>query len=277
MSVQNNLKKPVFTKSMLGYTPKEVDQYIEYMNERYAAVSRDVSELKRRVTRLQLGLETSAAETEVVPQAETGFSDAALEKLRRMIAAERSRHEEALDALLSFIETHSHGESIPEAVSVHDFADEDDGFVPLDDEESAFEHLVLSEEDVEWEEALEGFISDAGDDATDTVEANTDEDEGPADEEEVLTAPISEEYITESEEDTESEEAQEAQEAVTEKKKTPAELAAELDFYSDTVVKDGESYDPMTLAQNATMKRRRPTLEDFMSPLGNDEKPKQRR
>ena len=57
MSAQNNFKKPVFTKSVMGYTPREVDQYIEYMNEQYAAATRDIAELRRRLTRYQLGLD----------------------------------------------------------------------------------------------------------------------------------------------------------------------------------------------------------------------------
>lgn len=46
--------------------------------------------------------------------------------------------------------------------------------------------------------------------------------------------------------------------------KTPAEIAAELDFYTDSVYRNGESFDPMTLAHNATSKRK-PTLDDFFS------------
>ena len=59
-------------------------------------------------------------------------------------------------------------------------------------------------------------------------------------------------------------------------KQTRAQLALELDFYSDEVVRDGESYDPMTLARNASMQRKRPSLEDFMNPLDEGEKPKRR-
>jgi hypothetical protein len=49
----------------------------------------------------------------------------------------------------------------------------------------------------------------------------------------------------------------------TEKKeKTPAEMAAELDFYTDSVFRDGESFDPMTLAHNSASSRK-PKYEDF--------------
>lgn len=272
MSAQNNLKKPAFTKIMLGYNPKEVDQYIEYITERYAAVSRDVSELRRRVSRLQFELDSIKEQSEPEVQS-CGFTDAALDRLRYMIEAERSRHEEALNALVSFIDTHSHGEDVPAKAPPMDEpemitfdVENDDNFVPLDDEP------LISDADAEWQEVLESFISDAED-----VEPAKVEDESAeyADAEAVFAAPISGAYLenTDTENtdtaETTTEPAAEAAppETAPERKKTPAELAAELDFYSDNVVRDGESYDPMTLAQSSTMKRRRPTLEDFMKPM----------
>lgn len=57
MSVQNNLKKPAFTKTVMGYTVSEVDKYIEHITERYNSVSAENSELKRRVLRLQMKLD----------------------------------------------------------------------------------------------------------------------------------------------------------------------------------------------------------------------------
>ena len=263
MSAQNNLKKPVFTKSVMGYTPKEVDQYIEYMNERYAALRSDVAELKRRLTRFQLGLDRVDEKENV--QAESGFSDAALDKFRHMIASERSRHGEALDALLSFIETYKDGTEVREK-AVMDMSD--DGFVPLDDDfdvEAADgnDAAVLSEEDAEWEQALESFI------------AGTAEDEAEGSEEEAVLTETEEIPVAEEICDAEAEAADEP-EREAEPSKTPAQLALELDFYSDDVVRDGESYDPMTLAQNATMQRKRPSFADFMNPLGDGEKPKRK-
>lgn len=250
MSVQNTLKKPEFTKTMLGYNPQEVDRYIEYLTERYAAVSRDVSELKRRLTRLQLGLDTPEAENNTPDRG--GFSDAAVDRLRHMIFAERNRHEEALDALLEFIESHKMGEGVKEAPSF------DDEFVPLDDEdcdlapreEQVIADFGLSEEDEEWTETLDEFIEDAGEDAEDELEIE-------------LDIELDDEGETETETETE---------AKAEEARTPAQLAAELDFYSDSVVRDGESYDPMTLAHSATMKRKRPTAEDFLNPIEDGRK-----
>lgn len=260
MSTQNNLKKPVFTKSMLGYTTKEVDQYIEYVNERYNALSRDVSELKRRVTRLQLGLESpnNSEEATTSASSDTGFTDAAIDRLRGMIEAERLRHEEALSALLGFIESHSHGEELPEKVTEDNLMTENE-FVPLLDD-ADIDSMIISEDDAEWKEALESFIADAAESDDEQAEAEA--------EAEVLT-----ETETEA---SEIAEVNEEAKAISEKKKTPAELAAELDFYSDNVVRDGESYDPMTLAQSATMKRRRPTLEDFMNPIYDGDEPKKK-
>jgi len=272
MSTQNNLKKPVFTKSMLGYTTKEVDQYIEYVNERYNALSRDVSELKRRVTRLQLGLESPNNSEEATTSAstDTGFTDAAIDRLRGMIEAERLRHEEALSALLNFIESHSHGEELPEKVTEDNLMTENE-FVPLLDD-ADIDSMIISEDDAEWKEALESFIADAAESDDEQAEAEA--------EAEVLTeteAEVSEiSEVSEVAETSEVAEVNEEAKAISEKKKTPAELAAELDFYSDNVVRDGESYDPMTLAQSATMKRRRPTLEDFMNPIYDGDEPKKK-
>ena len=276
MSAQNNFKKPVFTKSVMGYTPREVDQYIEYMNEQYAAATRDIAELRRRLTRYQLGLDP----VEKQPAAEdaSGFTDAALDKLRHMISAERSRHEEALDALLSFIETYKDGREVREKV-VMDMSD--DGFVPLDDEsdtESEESDLpVLSEEDAEWEQALESFIADADEDEPSEADEIAEDDVDYAVAEDIFGACEPENPTVENtvEESVPAEVAEVSETPETEKK-TRAQLALELDFYSDAVVRDGESYDPMTLARNASMQRKRPSLEDFMNPLDEGEKPKRR-
>ncbi len=48
------------------------------------------------------------------------------------------------------------------------------------------------------------------------------------------------------------------------KEKTPAEMAAELDFYTDSVYRDGESFDPMTLAHNSATSRK-PKYDDFFT------------
>lgn len=311
MSVQNNLKKPEFTKTMLGYTPKEVDQYIDHILERYAAVSRDVTELKRRVTRLQLGMEErcdTAPEKEAAPTVYAGLSDSVMDKLRYMIESERRRHEEAMDALMSFLESHSRdemlqipAEEIPvcEAEEAEPEAEEANGTIAFEDS------------DAEWEDALEKFIADAGEDeeeAVDDEDADEFEDEPEAEPEAAPESADADEDDTDSlleklfgkydvtldtEDESEDEEVEDDEveddeveevsvehfgdigenedetkaEAEAVREKTPAEIAAELDFYSDGTVHNGESYDPMTLAANATMKRRRPTLEDFMRPL----------
>lgn len=283
MSVQNNLKKPEFTKTMLGYTPKEVDQYIDHILERYAAVSRDVTELKRRVTRLQLGLESGnypsetpeAAKTESAP-VYNGLSDSVMDKLRHMIESERRRHEEAMDALMSFLEAHSRDEELP--TPAEDFIPEMSE-TEIFPEDISFETPVedtveLDESDAEWENILEAFISDVPAEETLAEKANEDDldlifdmpltDEIPSlpdDDEDISHIDLSEEIFEEKEAEIPASEP-----SSEEKKKTPAEIAAELDFYSDGSVHNGESYDPMTLAAKATMKRR-PTLEDFMRPL----------
>ena len=179
MSVQNNLKKPEFTKTMLGYNPKEVDQYIDHILERYAAVSRDVTDLKRRVTRLQLGMESEKCVVEDRTADEsavyTGLSDSVMDKLRHMIESERRRHEEAMDALMSFLESHSRDEELQTpAEEIPLFADEAEEVEEIEEVEVVEEEaeaegvdigITFEESDSEWEDALEKFISDASEDA----------------------------------------------------------------------------------------------------------------
>ena len=59
---------------------------------------------------------------------------------------------------------------------------------------------------------------------------------------------------------------EETEEAASDEKKekTPAEIAAELDFYTDSVYRDGESFDPMTLAHNVTSNRK-PKYDDYFN------------
>lgn len=271
MSAQNNLKKPAFTKTMLGYTPKEVDQYIDYVIERYAAVSRDVLELKRRVARLQLGLDPiDSAPKE--PAAKPGLSDDAMERLRAMIESEKRRHEEAMSALLGFVEAQSRGEAAPKKKSaaepavfedsksindvgsieaVEDPEDPESGFVPLPDDGDG---EILSDKDSDWAEAL-GKLVDGAEIADDSGKSADDGEKNSDDGKDYADAVVSEENPSES-------------------KKTPAELAEALDFYSDPVVRDGESFDPMSLAQSSAAMRRRPTLQDFMRPIDSEDRPK---
>ena len=61
MSVQNILKKPAFTKAVMGYNVSEVDKYIDHVTERYNSVCAESAELKRRVLRLQLKLDEANA------------------------------------------------------------------------------------------------------------------------------------------------------------------------------------------------------------------------
>ena len=53
--------------------------------------------------------------------------------------------------------------------------------------------------------------------------------------------------------------------------RTPAQIAADLDFYTDDSHADGESYDPMTLAAEITSRNSRPKLDDFMKTIPSEE------
>lgn len=295
MSAQNNLKKPAFTKTMLGYTPKEVDQYIDYVTERYAAVSRDVLELKRRVARLQLGLDPiDSAPKE--PAAKQGLSDDAMDRLRVMIESEKRRHEEAMSALLCFVEAQSRREAAPrkapeeESAMPEDPEDPENGFVLLPDDGDG---AIISEEDTDWADTLGRLVdgaenigdsekfADGNAENFDDSAKSADAGEEYADAEAVFAAPISGAYLENSTVKSGEPAKNPAEISVPasaskteERKKTPAELAEALDFYSDSTVPDGESFDPMSLAKNSSAMHRHPTLQDFMRPIDSEERPK---
>ena len=100
MGVQNALKKPAFSKTVRGYSPEEVDRYIAYVNERYSAVCRESAELKRRLTRLMLGLDSPAAEKNDIG---TGgeISHERLHTAIRELSEECRRHSDSLRQLLN--------------------------------------------------------------------------------------------------------------------------------------------------------------------------------
>lgn len=247
MSVQNTLKKPAFTKSVRGYTVQEVDRYIEYVNERYAAVCRDVAELKRKLTRLKLGLdrpeaEANTANVDVLPEELLKH----LENLRREVSAECERHAEHLKRLsrdfenetLNTVSTKINAEvgaSILKNTAVQSL-----------NELAVNEVAALEAEPISAEEcnSSDGALPES----ESPVEIG--EDDGSLKE----TAELTEDGTSEDGNDNTEE-------------KTPAQLAEEIDFYSDGVHADGESFDPMDFAADAAAKYARPS---FASLMGGD-------
>lgn len=366
-------KRPVFTKAMLGYTPREVDLYIDRMNERYLAALADNSKLRRRVESLQAELERARAD---VRAAELSCD---VEHLLELIKDEASRHSEALGDIISALSAQSDAVSCASRGASHELPctaaeiDEADGFVPLEDDVPENAQATSCQpassdidsepgEDVtldlevepygETEDAVEiaetGFDSEKssieptdlsadapvggnlfdGDDAFEPFA----EEYGPheLDDASIFAAPdeifidadrvsvgfdsaedfnnikgsdtaLGEDVFidadrlggdasatvddttaaeaAENAESTENSEAMEnaedletAEDDATADGVSAAQRTASLDFYTDTVVRDGESFDPMTLAHRRTLTRR-PTLEDFMRPLGDGEQP----
>ncbi|MCI9450303.1 MAG: hypothetical protein HFE30_08670 [Clostridiales bacterium] len=247
MSVQNTLKKPAFTKSVRGYTVQEVDRYIEYVNERYAAVCRDVAELKRKLTRLKLGLdrpeaEANTANVDVLPEELLKH----LENLRRELSAECERHAEHMKRLsrdfenetLNTVSTKINAEvgaSILKNTAVQSL-----------NELAVNEVAALEAEPISAEEcnSSDGALPES----ESPVEIG--EDDGSLKE----TAELTEDGTSEDGNDNTEE-------------KTPAQLAEEIDFYSDGVHADGESFDPMDFAADAAAKYARPS---FASLMGGD-------
>ncbi len=150
MAIQNTSKKPNFNKIVLGYAPKEVDRYIDFISERYNAVCRENAELKRKLTRLQLGITTNNSDTaEAVSETEIKDEKRMLTKselaaLAKMIREEKERHESSLDMIYSLIES---------------LTDTSLGEIPFEtvSDETGDESV---EADDDWECILEKYISD---------------------------------------------------------------------------------------------------------------------
>lgn len=99
MSVQNTLKKPAFSRTIRGYSPEEVDRYIAYVNERYSAVCRESAELKRRLTRLMLGLDSVTSEKSEA-KTPSQLTDDLLNSVTGELSEECRRHSDAIIRLL---------------------------------------------------------------------------------------------------------------------------------------------------------------------------------
>lgn len=53
MNIWNNLKKPEFDRGFRGYSMADVDRYIDYIVDRYSAVQKENSALKKRLSDMQ--------------------------------------------------------------------------------------------------------------------------------------------------------------------------------------------------------------------------------
>ena len=82
--------------------------------------------------------------------------------------------------------------------------------------------------------------------------------------------PSDEDVITEEDADMDADE-ETAGDENEHDERTPAQIAADLDFYTDGDHADGESYDPMTLAAQITSRNSRPKISDFMKTVPSDE------
>ncbi len=168
-----------------------------------------------------------------------------------------------------------------EAVSDSDEADDTAGFYEIcDDDSDAYDAetdnvlAIFDDSEDSGDMADEPFfIPDLDDDAfsadepTEAPADNDDENEVAADSEGII-----EEDVCVADESSDPEDLEEeAEEEKPVDTRTPAQIAADLDFYTDGDHADGESYDPMTLAAQITSRSSRPKFEDFMKPLPSDD------
>jgi cell division septum initiation protein DivIVA len=287
--------KPSFTKSVMGYNTGEVDKYVEHVSERYNSVCRENAELKRRL--LSEGARLREAEeriSELEKPAVTGatLDKTALVKIFEELNAEKDRfayfiesvkdslndicaESEALisddsweDALGSYIEEVKDTTDVAaDSTTVTD--DEDDGFYEIDDDTDAY--------DAETDNVLAIFGSTASevfddeDDEGDSIDTNEVSD---------ASFPIEDladfaDDVADAEDNCNGDEIVDSDDAEKDTTpvdtRTPAQIAADLDFYTDGDHADGESFDPMTLAAEITSRNSRPKMSDFVKPVPSEE------
>ncbi len=305
MSVQNSLIKPAFTKSVMGYNTGEVDKYVEHVSERYNSVCRENAELKHRL--LAEGVRLREAEEKIDELEKSIVTDVALDKSKLIkifdiLNAEKNRFSYFVESLKENLNEicangdepltadNSWEDTLEEYVEEIGCITDDDksgnlsptcensneGFyVITDDGTNGYSDVQCDqcEYDVETDNVLSIFdgsddennnsfvIPDLGGNVfTDDIPT-----EGPADkstEEENETADKQE--VPPSEDDNADNES-------PVDTRTPAQIAADLDFYTDGDHADGESFDPMTLAAQITSRNSRPKFEDFIKTIPSDD------
>lgn len=295
MSVQNSLIKPSFNKSVMGYNTGEVDKYVEHVSERYNSVCRENAELKRRLIAESVRIreaEEKIAELEKNAVAGVKLDKGELNKIFDVLNAEKERFayfveslKESLNAICSegedlftaddswedalggYIEEVCHTNDEPSDTDLSaEKSDDSVGFYEIDEDTDAYDEetdnvlsifdsgvkTVETEEDSETDVTASAYtVFDDSNDCDTADESNSGSDADiPAD-------------------DTSSDESNEPDEPVD--TRTPAQIAADLDFYTDGDHADGESFDPMTLAAQITARNSRPKLEDFMKTIPSDD------
>ncbi|MBQ6788870.1 MAG: DivIVA domain-containing protein [Clostridia bacterium] len=308
MSVQNSLMKPAFTKSVMGYNTGEVDKYVEHVSERYNSVCKENAELKRRL--LAEGVRMREAEEKIAELESTAVQGVALDKSELVkifdaLNAEKERFayfveslkeslndicaesEEALTAddsweevLDGYVEEVHNEDDTSSAVS-----DGNEGFYEICDDDAdsvgeitpACEEVceTVAEDDAygaETDDVLSIFNTATAEDKADIsfvvpdLDGDVFADGDPAEDD----TPSDEDVITEEDADMDADE-ETAGDENEHDERTPAQIAADLDFYTDGDHADGESFDPMTLAAQITSRNSRPKISDFMKTVPSDE------
>ncbi len=322
MSAHNSLKKPTFSKAMRGYSIEEVDSYVAYVNERYTSVCRESAELKRKLTRLLLGMDKPEVKEEEKKRVTLpSESDLALlrsrldeclkqtSELEELLSCAAGAAREILSEEIAskvsaeLTEIESPATTAEETAAAEECTPADTSPCGTSDAEEAalqgdftLEYDETEEPEEDYDDLLDGLreLFDRARPAESEEfceEAHTDDTAhsdftlfcedfdgdyssfAQAESETGAEAPAQDSFSPATDEvEAEAEAAAEESESGD---KAPTRRSAEemqaMDFYIDEIHKDGESHDLMTLAVESTAKKRRPTLEDFMRPLYDDE------
>lgn len=283
MSVHNSLMKPSFTKSVMGYNTGEVDKYVEHVTERYNSVCKENVELKRRLLSESVRIretEERIAELERSVKVGVALDKSSLVKIFDMLNAEKDRFTYFVESLKESLNAIC-DESVDNLMADDSWEDALDGYIEevsnageSDDaaaEESDSTGFYEIDEGAEsYDAETDGILSIFSDASDDVIEDDSESDADDSHTDDIPVADETDADAVEEADDTASdtEDGKNDDEADP---RTPAQIAADLDFYTDGDHADGESFDPMTLAAQITARNSRPKSQDFIKIVPSEE------
>lgn len=282
MSVHNSLMKPSFTKSVMGYNTGEVDKYVEHVTERYNSVCKENAELKRRLLSESVRIreaEERISELERAVKVSVALDKSSLVKIFDMLNAEKDRFAYFVESLKESLNAIC-DESVDNLIADDSWEDTLGGYIEeVSDADVSDDSAPDITDDVgfyEIDEGAETYDTETDDilsifnDSTADAEDITDIEADDSASDDITVVETTDADTAEAEDDSVSDTADDKNDDETDSR-TPAQIAADLDFYTDGDHADGESFDPMTLAAQITSKNSRPKPQDFIKVVPTEE------
>ena len=282
MSVHNSLMKPSFTKSVMGYNTGEVDKYVEHVTERYNSVCKENAELKRRLLSESVRIreaEERISELERAVKVSVALDKSSLVKIFDMLNAEKDRFAYFVESLKESLNAIC-DESVDNLIADDSWEDTLGGYIEeVSDADVSDDSAPDITDDVgfyEIDEGAETYDTETDDilsifnDSTADAEDITDIEADDSASDDITVVETTDADTAEAEDDSVSDTADDKNDETADSR-TPAQIAADLDFYTDGDHADGESFDPMTLAAQITARNSLPKSQDFINVVPSEE------